>query len=48
MNMKFVKGMVVGSLISAGVALMYTDSMQPSRKKMIKKGKQFAKKMGLL
>lgn len=48
MNMKFVKGIVVGSLLSAGIALMYTDSMQPNRKKMIKKGRQFAKKMGIM
>lgn len=48
MNMKFVKGMVIGSLISAGVAMMCTESMQPNRKKMIKMGKQFARKMGMI
>ena len=46
--MKFVRGMVVGSLISAGVALMCTEKMQPNRKKMVKMGKQFAKKMGIM
>lgn len=46
--MKFVKGMVVGTLISAGIAIMCTDTMQPNRRKMIKKGKQFAKKMGIM
>lgn len=46
--MKFVKGMVVGSLISAGIALMCTDNMQPNRRKMVKMGKQFARKMGMM
>ena len=48
MNMKFVKGMIVGGLISAGVAMMCSDTMQPSKKKMVKMGKQFAKKMGIM
>ena len=48
MNMKFVKGVVVGGLISAGVAIMCTDKMQPNRRKMIKMGRQFAKKMGIM
>jgi len=46
--MKFVKGMVVGGLISAGVAMMCTDRMQPSKRKAIKMGKQFARKMGIM
>lgn len=48
MNMKFVKGIVMGTIISAGVMMMYNDSMEKSKHKMIKKGKQFAKKMGIL
>lgn len=48
MNMKFVKGVVVGGLISAGVAIMCADRMQPNRRKMIKMGKQFARKMGII
>ena len=48
MSMKFVKGMVVGGLISAGVAMMCSDCMQPSRKKMVKMGKQFARKIGIM
>ena len=46
--MKFVKGMVMGTLISAGVAMMYTQSTGMNRRKMIKKGKQIAKKMGIM
>lgn len=48
MNMKFVRGMVIGGLLSAGVAMLCTERMQPNRKKMIKMGKQFAKKMGIM
>ena len=48
MSVKFVKGVVGGGLISAGVAMMCSDCMQPSRKKMVKMGKQFAKKMGIM
>ena len=47
--MKFIKGMVMGSLISAGAIMMYTDSTgMLSKKKIMKKGKQVAKKMGIM
>jgi len=48
MSMKFVKGMIIGGLISAGVAMMCADVMQPNKNKMMKMGKQFARKMGML
>ncbi len=48
MNMKFVKGMVIGGLISAGVAMMCSERMQPNKRKMMKMGKQFARKMGIM
>lgn len=48
MSMKFVKGMVIGGLISAGVAMMCSETMQLSRKKMVKMGRQFARKMGIM
>lgn len=46
--MKFMKGMIVGTIISAGIAMAYTDSMSGTKRKMIKKGRQFAKKMGIM
>ena len=46
--MKFVKGMLIGGLISAGVAMMWSEGMQPSKKKIVKMGKQFARKMGIM
>ncbi len=46
--MKFTKGLLVGGLITTGILLMYNDNNVMSKNKMIKKGKQFAKKMGVL
>lgn len=46
--MKFVKGIIIGTLISAGVAMAYSDSMSGTKKKMVKKGRQFARKMGMM
>ncbi len=46
--MKFVKGMVIGGLLSAGVTMLCTEKMQPNRNKMVKMGKQFARKMGIM
>lgn len=45
--MKVMKGMVVGALISAGVMMMYLESENMNKKKMMKKGKQLVKKMGI-
>lgn len=47
MDMKFVKGMLVGGLITTGVFMMWNDN-DMSTKKMAKKGKQWAKKMGIM
>ena len=44
--MNFVKGMVVGTMISAGIMMMYNDGM--NKKNIMKKGKQMAKKMGIM
>ena len=44
--MKFTKGLLIGSMITAGVMMMYTDNM--NSKKMMKKGKQVIKKMGII
>ena len=48
MDMKFVKGLVVGGMMSMGAAWMYKEMSGRNKKQMIKKGKQFAKKMGIL
>lgn len=46
--MKFTKGLIVGGLLTAGILMMWSDDSQMNTKKMTKKGKQFAKKMGLI
>ena len=43
--MKFVKGMILGTAIAAGMAIMYNEGMM-NKKKMMKKGREIAKKMG--
>lgn len=48
MNMKFVKGMLIGGAATIGAMVMYKEMSGRNRKQMIKKGKQFAKKMGVL
>ena len=46
--MNFIKGMVMGSLISASAMWMYGEKVGMNNKKLMKKGKQFAKKMGIM
>ena len=46
--MKFVKGMIMGTLISAGVVMLYNEKNMMKKNKMMKKGKQFMKKMGIV
>lgn len=46
--MKFVKGIVIGGLITTGLIMMYTETDMMNKKKIMKKGKQFAKKMGMM
>lgn len=46
--MKFVKGMVMGTLLSAGVVMLYNEKSNMKKNKMMKKGKQFIKKMGII
>ena len=47
--MKFVKGMILGGMVSAGAMLVYTEMRGGNTKKnMMKKGKQDAKKLGII
>lgn len=45
--MKFTKGMILGGMITAGMMMMYADN-NINTKKMMKKGKQFARKLGIM
>ena len=46
--MKFTIGLLIGGLITTGIIMMYNDKNMMNKNKMLKKGKQFAKKMGVL
>ncbi len=46
--MKFIKGVMIGGLITSGLVWMYAESDMMNKKKVMKKGKQFAKKMGIM
>ena len=46
-NMKFTKGLVVGGLLATGLLMMYNDTDMLNKNKMMKKGKKFAKKVGI-
>lgn len=43
--MSFVKGVVIGSLITAGTMMMYSEGIDDNKKKIMKKGKQIVRKM---
>lgn len=45
--MKFIKGVMIGGLITTGLVMMYAETGTMNKKTMLKKGKQIAKKMGL-
>lgn len=46
--MKFIKGVMIGGLITTGLVMMYTESRMMDKKKMMKKGKQIAKRIGMM
>ena len=46
--MKFIKGVMIGGLITTGIVMMYSENDMINKKKMMKKGRQMAKKMGIM
>lgn len=46
--MKFVKGMILGTIVSAGLVIAYTETTGQDAKKIMKKGKKMIKKMGII
>ena len=48
MKMKFVKGLLIGGTISTSIMMMLPNNNSINTKKMAKKGKQIAKKMGIM
>ena len=45
--MKFIHGVMFGATLTAGAMLCASENIDINKKKMIKKGKQFAKKIGI-
>ena len=46
--MKFIKGIMIGGLITTGIMMMYADTDKMNKKSLMKKGKKFARKMGMM
>lgn len=46
--MKFMKGVVIGGLITTGLVMMYAESGKMNKKTMMKQGRKLAKKMGIM
>lgn len=45
--MKFLNGIMVGSLITAGAMIVYSETVDESKKRIMKKGKKFARRFGM-
>lgn len=46
--MKFVKGMLIGGAATIGAIMMYNEMSNKTKKQMMKKGRQLAKKIGVI
>lgn len=44
--MKLVKGMLIGGMVSAGLVMIYGETIGFNKKKMMKQGKKMIRKMG--
>lgn len=45
---KIAKTLMIGTIISAGIAMMYNESNNWNKRKVMKRGKQFIKNMGIM
>lgn len=46
--MNFIKGVIVGTAISAGAWMLYSESTKTGRNKLMRNGKKFLKNMGMV
>ena len=46
--MKFIKGMIMGTVISASVWMLCSEETKCTRNKFMKQGKKFMKSMGMM
>ncbi len=47
-TMKFIKGFIFGTAISAGAWMLYSEATKPSKNKFMKQGRKFMKNMGMM
>lgn len=45
--MNFIKGIMIGTIVSTGAVLMYNEVMGLNKNKMMKKTKKIMKQMGI-
>jgi len=45
--MKFTRGLMLGSILTAGAMMIYSEGVDNSKKKIVKKGKQLMRRMGM-
>ena len=46
--MKFIKGVMIGGLITTGMMMMYSEASNQTKKKVMKKGRNMLKKIGMM
>ena len=46
--MKFIKGVMIGGLLTTGMIMMYSEASNQTKKKVMKKGRFLMKKMGIM
>ena len=46
--MRFIKGVIVGTAISAGAWMLYNESKKTGKNKMMRQGKKFMKNIGVM
>ena len=44
--MKFMKGVMIGTMVTAGAMMMYSDTIDANKKKWMKKSKKIFKQIG--
>ena len=45
--MRFMRGVMIGTLLTAGAMMYFSEGVDTNKKKMVRKGKQMAKRMGI-
>ena len=46
--MKFIKGVILGTVISAGAWMLYSETTKSERNKVMKQGKKIMRNMGMM